>query len=1227
MSINNLNTYLNIKDSHLRVVSGNVYAQAMNIGGINVETAHGLQSVSDTGNVTSNTLQFSNAITGFVTTANAQIGRDLIVSGNATVSTDLTVSANATVADTLTISEHLIASKEATVTGNLHVTTIRSDSNVVAEYTGPHDRPLRKYPEVALSVTSESASGEHGYKVSWSSIYDSGNSAGERPFNAFNGDIGNGGVAWMVDSGVYGSDGTYAYNPPRNLGTATGGNSTTVNGEYIILQTPNRIKVKHFRISDRSTNTDRAAEAGKLYGSNDGSTWYELASFSELTYYDGDYFNTVHVNATTYYDRLALVVTNSTATSSSTFMGIGELEYYGHEEGSASLDTTLKTVYNVPATTGTQLEVYYDAKETSSYPESGVTVTDLSGKGVTGTLTAQGGFENVDNIKAFTSSGSTTHALTATTSLSGSPVMTISAWVKFDSFASSSSIIYLLGNSSVNNEQVWLGTQSNGSIWTLANGGAGAYNQYSSNDSPVLNSWIHVAAIYSGGTYPEGLSLYINGKLLTPTVINGSGVSLTLPSNSPLYLGWFGSGTSFFGGSIANFRLYSKALNADQIKELYDYQKDYFLGSKSQVTLYKGHLGVGVTEPSGQLELAGDERIQEYPPRDLGGFETLVEGQGTYKVSSSSDVTNPSLGGNDHPATAFTANDTFFRGIINDYGYNTGSPAPYVGIHFTNGIGGDFLQIELPYKIYLKSINITARTSSSLIDRAPYTGFIFGSNDSGTTWSQVTSWNGLTWTVGESKSIQINSNTLYSTYRLVANKLLNSTASASRFNIDRWQLFGTPGPTTLDKGSLTLGRSLDVPRVSRYDVDTETPRPEKLVVDFDTTVNSSPTDISGKGNHGKFSDASGVPAYSAADKAFDFDGVNGVIYVPLLSPAMTGDRICSMSAWFKTTNASTVNQQIVWLGAYSVAGLLAVAVSNGTLRISIGSGCSLDVAGVIESNTWYHVVGIKQGTGSITSSNFSSVFKLYLNGEPMTGTFGGTARTLNVTTNYWYVGAGNSTGAEAFSGYISNPKLYDTILEASEVKKLYRLGRTGRSMVISDTAVGIGKAPEAQLDVRGLIKAAAMHVPGTVVQVITKYNGSQLSYTSSGGNPVEMGWAAQTIYPKFGNSKMIFQAWMTGEGNYNAVIWVEANGVDIPIGISPAYGSQRGIIPVPFDNNTDSTPNSFTLMTEHTISSSAPITYRMYYDHNGTGTIKLNRAYTAVDERGICYTMITEVAQ
>ena len=61
-----------------------------------------------------------------------------------------------------------------------------------------------------------------------------------------------------------------------------------------------------------------------------------------------------------------------------------------------------------------------------------------------------------------------------------------------------------------------------------------------------------------------------------------------------------------------------------------------------------------------------------------------------------------------------------------------------------------------------------------------------------------------------------------------------------------------------------------------------------------------------------------------------------------------------------------------------------------------------------------------------------------------------------------------------FDGKISNFKLYDTALEPSEVKKLYNLGRTGRSMVISDTAVGIGKVPEAQLDVRGIIRGSSL---------------------------------------------------------------------------------------------------------------------------------------------------------
>jgi len=291
------------------------------------------------------------------------------------------------------------------------------------------------------------------------------------------------------------------------------------------------------------------------------------------------------------------------------------------------------------------------------------------------------------------------------------------------------------------------------------------------------------------------------------------------------------------------------------------------------------------------------------------------------------------------------------------------------------------------------------------------------------------------------------------------------------------RFFGTPGPTTLDKGSLSLGRSLDVPRISRYDVDTETPRPEKLVVDFDTTVNSSPTDISGQGNHGTLVGAT----YSAADKAFDFSATNNVIYAPSLSPTMTGDIICSMSCWFKVDN-STTRQTIMWIGSDAASGdFIDIRVKGGHIGLSMGFDPDTNMLGIktgsiLESNRWYHVVGVKSGTGAINSTTTNTMLQLYLDGVRLNTTDGGLTEAggLNIPTdhNFLVVGAANETGSVLrMAGQISNPKVYNVALEASEVQKLYRLGRTGRSMVISDTAVGIGKVPEAQLDVRGNINS------------------------------------------------------------------------------------------------------------------------------------------------------------
>ena len=128
--VTNENSVLNINNAHLRV-SGNVITDVMKLGAIefapsgstvggtvnftNVTTgvttssnlsvggtlmlgsvevvgtpANGsnLHDVVELGNVTSNTVQFTNATTGFVTTANVEVGGELAVSGNVAVDTD-----------------------------------------------------------------------------------------------------------------------------------------------------------------------------------------------------------------------------------------------------------------------------------------------------------------------------------------------------------------------------------------------------------------------------------------------------------------------------------------------------------------------------------------------------------------------------------------------------------------------------------------------------------------------------------------------------------------------------------------------------------------------------------------------------------------------------------------------------------------------------------------------------------------------------------------------------------------------------------------------------------------------------------------------------------------------------------------------------------------------------------------------------------------------------------
>jgi hypothetical protein len=1044
----------------------------MTMGTVTVRAQHELSAITATGNTTPHTVEFQNAETGLVTTGNVEVGGELTVSGNTFYTNPMSISL---------------------------------DSNVVTEYTGPHSRgvaPLKKYPEIAFDASkadtfaNSNAYAQAGYVVSASSSLTS--SPAYSVFDA------TGATSFWHSQYPYYTFVTGTYNPGQaSLGTGTpSGTLPTTElisghqGEWIKLQMPKKIKLEEVRVyaSNRAagTNVYQMPKDIAIAGSNDGTNWYLVDSGTLRTGIRESYgMTSLPVTTSSYYSYLALIVkTIDNQGANYSAIEIANIEYYGREEGSGSLDTTLKSVYNVPATTGTQLEVYYDAKDLTAMPS---TVTDLAGGDQNGAVTGHSPtLDTTDGIESFKFDGVDDYITTTLTNPNTDWVHSASMWV-YPIDVSDDSVngyIFAIG-SDVSNQVSALRVKPDGFAYTRwQNGGSKTFN------GPVTSGrWHHVTLISPGST---GVQVYLDGRLLTHT--SDSLTTLTLPQNTSLSVGRFAASASYsrpFNGSIANFRLYSKALNADQIKELYDYQKDYFLGSKSQVTLYKGHLGVGVTEPSGQLELAGDERIQSIPPRGLertprqvsDGItaDEFVEGHGVFNVSASGGQ-NVNYNGAQfvfHRQSPFTAvagdlNYWSRAGVYNSSGTHTGDAKTSMKDGST--LGGEWIQLSSPYGYYLKKTVLYHRyvTNTPTWERARMPkDFTFVGSNNGSSWSVIKSFGNISYEALTGKDLEIDSKNVYKDVRLIVHSIVavnpdGVSGNETTLDIGQWHLFGTPGPTTLDKGSLSLTRSLDVPRISRYDVDTETPRPEKLVVDFDTTVNESPTDISGRGNNGAFYNGA---YYSAADKAFSFDGVDDYIRTSIAIAG--GNMAWTQSMWFKVTAFPTDSNHYAVLSFFgnksSLSGFITTYRAGQMWQDWYGNGVYFDYT--FEVGQWYHAVSVYHGNTS-TDPNVRS--SMYINGVKQTLTFYSATSapmTLPTSTSYEladYINASNIR----HNGLISNPKLYNVALEPSEVQKLYRLGRTGRSMVISDTAVGIGKVPEAQLDVRGSISATGSLVTG-----------------------------------------------------------------------------------------------------------------------------------------------------
>jgi len=428
------------------------------------------------------------------------------------------------------------------------------------------------------------ANSSFGYTASASSEY----SNSYKSHEAFNGNYKTvNGDSWI----------SYPYSYVTTTGLPTDGTDSFqgTNGSWLKIQLQNTFKVQYVKIYPRN---DGFPKKGKIYGSTDDSNWTQIYDFDDLLVATNDPV-TLTVNSSNFYSYFVFHVEETglwgTNTAYAAWVAIQELEYYGTPYTASTSDGTDVIFKSVPNTPKTDfLDVYYDASNTNSsstvvkniVDNSSATPVDLT-------------FTSTDP-KAWYFNGTTSN-VTGTHGLgTGNVPHSHAVWFKRTSVVSPAGVDYIvsIGTRSISQASL-VYIYSNQIYFDIFADFKLIANTIIENDT-----WYHYVVSYNGED--STTKIYINGQpegftTIGIATLNLIGTTLALGSNS--------TSGDYFNGSIANYRLYDRALSADEVWELYGYQKAYFSVSPDVVTYKAGRVGIGTSEPRAVLDVVGDASI------------------------------------------------------------------------------------------------------------------------------------------------------------------------------------------------------------------------------------------------------------------------------------------------------------------------------------------------------------------------------------------------------------------------------------------------------------------------------------------------------------------------------------------------------------------------------------------------------------------------------------------
>jgi hypothetical protein len=136
--------------------------------------------------------------------------------------------------------------------------------------------------------------------------------------------------------------------------------------------------------------------------------------------------------------------------------------------------------------------------------------------------------------------------------------------------------------------------------------------------------------------------------------------------------------------------------------------------------------------------------------------------------------------------------DSHYHGALSLYNSSTGA---YTGSNSLNGINGEWVILQLPYKVDLSHVHIYPRlVSSTAANQSADNISIVGSND-GSSWTTLTSVTGLTYTDYTATVITVNSSTGYKYFGFIGQKIIAQPGNWTNWSLTQIELYGTQEST------------------------------------------------------------------------------------------------------------------------------------------------------------------------------------------------------------------------------------------------------------------------------------------------------------------------------------------------------------------------------------------------------------------------------------------------